>query len=507
MTMKIQRTLSALVLAAISASALAAVSPGKADWARGPVQYIMTKEEAAAWKALPDDAAADAFVALFWARRDPTPATPQNEFREDFEARVKFVDDKFTTTANRGWTTDRGKTFIIFGQPKHAQNVVVEPEPASNRVVPNSAINRETEAQAKRQRWTYEGPETVKMFNTAKMEILFIDKFGTGDFRLEPGRTEYTNGQARVIAMNITQPDLTKVPVYEAPKSAQAPPPPAAPEGIHTPTLQAAADAVREGKQPSSAAAHFSFAEFVSPLGDYFVPMALTIPASANVVGTSVDTFFGDIRDAAGAKVASFEEPAKPIASKTGWFVDKTLVLPSGKYTAVLGVAKAGQPVLTVSAPFETKTVAKDFVGTSKLMLWNDVVVLKDPLPVKSPYAFGTLQLVPNPEGTFTNQDELGYFIEINNPGIDPASNGPKLQMSIDLMAKGDTVSRQPLTEAPAVALSGQPGAGQYAIVNSIPLNKLSKPLAPGSYSLKIKILDTVTKQSYTLQEPFKITG
>ena len=32
-------------------------------------------------------------------------------------------------------------------------------------------------------------------------------------------------------------------------------------------------------------------------------------------------------------------------------------------------------------------------------------------------------------------------------------------------------------------------------------------PLAPGDYTLKLKIVDTVAKQSYTLEQKFKITG
>src|SRR5258708_35205476 len=104
----IHRFLIDAMRAALSVTALAAVSPAKRSWADGPVQYLMTKEEMAAWRALDNDAAADDFIALFWARRDPTPRTPRNEFREDFEAKVKSAASRFPPGTRRGPMCDRG---------------------------------------------------------------------------------------------------------------------------------------------------------------------------------------------------------------------------------------------------------------------------------------------------------------------------------------------------------------------------------------------------------------
>ena len=94
--------IAAILTAAAATSAFAALSPAKADWGKGPAQYIMTTEEKAAWKSIQTDAAADDFIALFWARRDPTPATPRNEFREEFEARVKTADAQFSHGRDEG---------------------------------------------------------------------------------------------------------------------------------------------------------------------------------------------------------------------------------------------------------------------------------------------------------------------------------------------------------------------------------------------------------------------
>ena len=88
---KIRLSIIAAAIAVIAVSAFA-LSPEHVSWGKGPAQYLMTKEEIAQWKAITTDEQAEKFIALFWARRDPTPATPQNEFREQFELRVKQAD-------------------------------------------------------------------------------------------------------------------------------------------------------------------------------------------------------------------------------------------------------------------------------------------------------------------------------------------------------------------------------------------------------------------------------
>src|SRR6185436_5546857 len=110
-SMKTRNLLFAVALLAFAASALAALSPEKAKWGEGPVQFLMTKEETAQWKALQTDADADAFIAVFWARRGGAAA------REDQEARWKYADEKFSAGKVKGSMSDRGKILSLFGVP------------------------------------------------------------------------------------------------------------------------------------------------------------------------------------------------------------------------------------------------------------------------------------------------------------------------------------------------------------------------------------------------------
>src|SRR6202022_240127 len=95
------------------------------------------------------------------------------------------------------------------------------------------------------------------------------------------------------------------------------------------------------------------------------------------------------------------------------------------------------------------------------------------------------------PRSTFSNKDELGYFVELHNPGVDPATNLPKMQAKIDLVPPSGPPISAPLSDVAALPLSGTPGPGEYAIISGIPLSQLRKPLAPGDYTLRVKVVDT----------------
>lgn len=57
------------------------------------------------------------FLNRFWDSADTDPATPENEFKAAFEQRVAYADQFFASSQRRGHQTDRGRFFILFGEP------------------------------------------------------------------------------------------------------------------------------------------------------------------------------------------------------------------------------------------------------------------------------------------------------------------------------------------------------------------------------------------------------
>lgn len=515
--MKTRNLLIAAVLAATGSTSLfAALSPAKTDWGKGPAQYIMTVEEKAAWKALQNDADADAFIQLFWARRDPTPSTPRNEFREEFETRVSVADQQFTHGRVHGSMTEQGRLLIVFGAPNSPVKRTTKAGNGQNNTrsdMRNAEIGSAMSASGSADTiWTYEGDLAQRLFGVPRLEVKFHDQYNSGDFKLAtPFVDSMSSATQRMVASYITQPGLTKAPAFPPAGAATAQKPglpaPVVVAGVKTAALEAALADAKAGKAASRGAI-LTYAELVSPAGEAFVPVEIYIPSSSAIAIDGADTIFGAVEDASGTRVMTFEEPAKLTATRTDFFVDKSLTLPSGKYTAIVGLAKGGLPVLVTSGPLDVAAPSKDTAGTSRMILSDNVYELAVAEPAKSPFAFGKLKIVPKGNLIFKNSDELNYFVEVNNPGIDAASNMPKLQYKLDLTGGPDkTTITAPLTDAAPLPLTGAPGPGHFAIISTIPLAEVKPALKPGDYTLKMKIVDTVSKQSYTVEQSFKVKG
>ena len=78
------------------------------------VFYIITDEEKAAFKRLQTDEEKQQFVEQFWLRRDPTPDTEENEYKEEHYRRIAYANDHYASGIP-GWKTDRGMIYIKYG--------------------------------------------------------------------------------------------------------------------------------------------------------------------------------------------------------------------------------------------------------------------------------------------------------------------------------------------------------------------------------------------------------
>jgi GWxTD domain-containing protein len=86
-------------------------------WALEDVVYIISDEERTAFNRLTTDEEREKFVEQFWLRRDPTPSTPENEFKEEHYRRIAYANNHFGIPGLAGWRTDRGRIYIQYGPP------------------------------------------------------------------------------------------------------------------------------------------------------------------------------------------------------------------------------------------------------------------------------------------------------------------------------------------------------------------------------------------------------
>src|SRR3989304_120774 len=85
-------------------------------WLQEDVLYILTGEEKEAFLHLNSDEEREQFIEQFWLRRDPTPDTMENEYKEEVYRRIAYANEHFASGIP-GWKTDRGRIYITFGPP------------------------------------------------------------------------------------------------------------------------------------------------------------------------------------------------------------------------------------------------------------------------------------------------------------------------------------------------------------------------------------------------------
>jgi GWxTD domain-containing protein len=90
-------------------------------WLDEDVVYIITPEERTAFKQLSNDEERDNFIEAFWKRRDPTPDTEENEFKEEHYRRIAYANEHFAAGVP-GWKTDRGRIYIVYGAPDEIES-------------------------------------------------------------------------------------------------------------------------------------------------------------------------------------------------------------------------------------------------------------------------------------------------------------------------------------------------------------------------------------------------
>jgi len=161
-----------LASACASTRGLKELDPKSRDFI-SKVRYTITSEERKAFLALAPEAR-EPFIGDFWDRRDPTPGTPENEYRVDYYDRIERANRLFSGGGSPGWLQDRGRVYITLGPP---DNRITYPRGVTFYGLPTEI-------------WYY------GMFS-----IVFIDPYWNDDYKIAPESA----GQISVITQAQTE--------------------------------------------------------------------------------------------------------------------------------------------------------------------------------------------------------------------------------------------------------------------------------------------------------------
>jgi GWxTD domain-containing protein len=121
-------TLASLAVALAAAQSAPELPERHRQWLEEEVPYIIVDRERAAFLELQSAEERDAFIEAFWRRRDPDPLTEANEFREEHYRRIEHANRMLgRETPIPGWMTDRGKMYIILGEPRDRESFLGAP--------------------------------------------------------------------------------------------------------------------------------------------------------------------------------------------------------------------------------------------------------------------------------------------------------------------------------------------------------------------------------------------
>jgi len=487
------------------------------DWLEKDVAYIITDEERKAFKKLETDDERERFIEEFWRRRDPDPDTDENEYREEYYERIAYANEHFASGIP-GWKTDRGRIYIMYGKPDEKES-----HPAGGPYERESYEGGGQTTTYPFERWFYRYLPGIG----SGIEIEFVDPTGSGEYRIA------RNPDEKDAMLNIPGAGLT---LAEELGLANKGDRIANLGGFGNPNSQREQDSPFSRLQliaDLSRPPQIRFNDLASavntpvvednPLNfdvrvDFFrqsderVVTAFTIQTdNQNLVFQDSGglqqaqlNIFGKITHVSGRRAGVFEDPvitrATPEelsnAKERKSAYQKAVPLLPGRYRVdviVRDVASGATGVRHVG--FEVPKYDATKLSTSTLVLAVKLEGLGDQ-PAVGMFTIGNVKVIPNVSGSFHRGSPIGVYMQIYNAGIDQTTLRPSVDVEYALLKDGKEIGKQ-MEDWRGNTVSGQ----------RLTLARLvdSRALAPGEYSIEVRVKDRVSGQSLVQSQKFSI--
>jgi GWxTD domain-containing protein len=445
------------------------------EWDEGPAGFLMTKKEKKDWKKISTEAAAEQFIELFWARRNPDPTQSFNPFKAQFESRVRYGDENFAYKGRRGSLTDRGRILILLGPPHHAEHrgatetVAVMGTAGSG----SSSQNRATdEVKGQAEMWVYDPIRLPEKFNAKGNRLLYVfyeERIETNEYVLDRSHPEASMGMraiSKAPEVYLLNPGLQQVPKPVSLPGARS----ASTE--HLGWLGA-------GSAQYSEQAQSMLDIGVADAGNRPVWLHLELPAEA----PQLDLLAGQVRSADGDVLSNFEIDAAPLTRGNHSAYHLAFPLGPGAYQLEVVGAAAGQPQVEYSS--EVTVPPAPMEGTWMSPLWVGVEgEVDDSALLGAAYCFGRYHLVPLITGSEVKRESemmfLGYVVR---PELDEGG-ASTIQVEITLKKDGKRLGRPLVMPVNAVKVTDD----LFVYMNAVNLAALPET---GQYGLAFEVTET----------------
>jgi GWxTD domain-containing protein len=492
-------------------------------WLQEDVTYIITDEERAAFKRLQTDEERDQFIEQFWLRRDPTPDTLENEFKEEHYRRIAYANEHFASGIP-GWKSDRGRIYITYGPPDER-----EEHPSGGTYERPIEEGGGTTSTYPFEQWRYRYIEGVGT-NTI---IEFVDPTMTGEFHMTmdpsekdallyvPGagltmyeqmgmsskddrfnRTDGTHLGTGTMPLPQSMGEFERLEQYS---KLQKPP------QIKFKDLEAAVNSrITYNVLPIKVRADFMRMTETTVLSTVTIQLDnkdLQFQDKGGVSKATVN-MYARITSMARRVVNVWEEPAVieaptemlGIYSKKASIYSHSVFLAPGTYRLnVVAKDLTGGTMNNYEVALHVPRFEDDKLASSTIILADQI----EKVPTRSIgtglFVIGDSKVRPRVGETFSREEKMGIYIQLYNFAADEKTQKPNGDIQYEVVRNGSNATIYDFKEE----IKDVPGysAQQVTVEKLLPLAKLD----PGQYTLKMKVTDRIRNQVLTPSATFTV--
>lgn len=492
-------------------------------WLNEDVGYIITDEERTAFKRLATDDEKQQFIEQFWLRRDPTPDSQENEYKEEHYRRIAYANERYASGIP-GWKTDRGRIYITFGPPAE-----IESHPSGGTYERPIEEGGGTTSTYPFEKWRYRWIEGIGN----DVQIEFVDPTMTGEYRMtmdpsekdallyvpnagltlmeQMGLSSKADRFSRTDGTRLgtgTQPLPMRMNQFERLQQyamLQKPP------QIKFKDLEAAVNStIRYNMLPMKARADFmriTNSSIMTNITLQFDRRDLQFSDKEGLSRSTVNIY---------ARITSMTRRPVNIFEDTVTIDAPTQML--GDYVKGMSVYQKSVPL--APGMYRLNVVAKDIVSGNmnnyemalqvphfdEEKLGSSSVILADlieKVPTKSigagQFVIGTSKVRPRLSEAFKRDEKMGIYVQLYNFQADEKTQKPQGVIEYEVVKNGD--NSKVFEFAEELNSIENASANQVTVEKLLPL----KTLDPGDYTLRMKVVDKLRNQTLTQAAKFTV--
>ncbi|MGA2183515.1 MAG: GWxTD domain-containing protein [Bryobacteraceae bacterium] len=493
-------------------------------WLNEDVGYIITDEERRAFRDLQTDEERQSFVEQFWLRRDPTPDTEENEFKEEHYRRIAYANDHYASGIP-GWKTDRGRIYIMYGPPDEIES---HPSGGSyNRPIEEGGGETSTYPF---EDWRYRYIEGIG--NNVNIE--FVDPSMSGEYHMtmdpsekdallyvpnagltmneqmgisdKTARFTRSDGTHLGVSQDMLPESMNEFTRLETFAKLNRPP------KVKFKDLEEVISTnIRYNTLPMRVRADYirvTDSTVLTPITIYFEKRDLQYKTKDNYARATVN-IFGRITSMSRRVITTFEDPvtvetAAELLNKTmngAAVYQKIIPLTPGMYRLNI-VAKdvVGGTMTNYEMALNVPHFDEEKLGSSSLILAD----LIEKVPTRSigagQFVIGDSKVRPRMTDSFTRAEKLGIYQQFYNFAADEKTKKPN--GSIEYSVTKDGTNEKVFDYTEDVATLPGASAQQVTVEKVLSLEKLT----PGHYTIRLTVTDKTRNQVLTPAATFTVT-